>query len=89
MLAFEKHDEKDTLWWLNIVGFQDSSMPYVFPAFVLFYFTEVELYEIKFNGCMEKNNSTHTTSSSKDLPSPGCLIVRNSCLGLQGMKAVQ
>jgi len=53
---------------------------------LLFYLTEVELYEIKFS---VHNNGIHTTSSSKHLPSPICLLLRNSCLGWQGNKAVQ
>lgn len=36
-------DEKDILYSLNIVGFQDSTISYVFLAFVLFHLTEVEL----------------------------------------------
>lgn len=72
MLTFEKCDKKNILQWLNIVVFEDSSVLYDFHAFV--YLTEVELYEIELDGCMETNNGMHKTSSFKHLPSPRCLI---------------
>lgn len=43
-LTFEESDRKNILHWLNIVGFQDSSIPYVFM--LLFYLTELELMKL-------------------------------------------
>lgn len=53
-------------------------MSYVFHSFILFCLTKIELDEIKLDGCIQNNNGIHTTSPSKGLSSPSCLILRKS-----------